>query len=81
MRMIYLHENLIIYKSSVENMSGKSNISEFHCSSLTLSWRRPLSYRSQLIDLVCISMDWFLYDRDPVTKELINRHNQSLYNL
>ena len=29
---------------------------------LTLSWRRPLSYRSQSIDLLRKSMDWFLYD-------------------
>ena len=31
---------------------------------LTLSWRRTLSYRNQSIDLVCIPMDWFLYDND-----------------
>ena len=30
--------------------------------SLTLSWRRPLSYRSQTIDLRNKLMDWFLYD-------------------
>ena len=29
---------------------------------LTLSWRRPLSYRNQSIDLPRKSMDWFLYD-------------------
>ena len=29
---------------------------------LTLSWRRPLSYRNQSIDLLCKSMNWFLYD-------------------
>ena len=29
---------------------------------LTLSWRRPLSYRSQPIDLRSKSMDWFLHD-------------------
>ena len=29
---------------------------------LTLSWRRPLSYRNQSIDLGSKSMDWFLYD-------------------
>ena len=29
---------------------------------LTLSWRRPLSYRKQSIDLLRKSMDWFLYD-------------------
>ena len=29
---------------------------------LTLSWRRPLSYRNQSSDLGSKSMDWFLYD-------------------
>ena len=29
---------------------------------LTLSWRRPLSYRNQSLDLLCKLMDWFLYD-------------------
>ena len=28
---------------------------------LTLSWRRPLSYRNQSIDLQSKSMDWFLH--------------------
>ena len=31
---------------------------------LTLSWRRPLSYRNQSIDLGSEPMDWFLYDND-----------------
>ena len=31
---------------------------------LTLSWRRSLSYRNHSIDLLCKSMDWFLYDRN-----------------
>ena len=30
----------------------------------TLSWRRALSYRNQSINLLCKSMNWFLYDRD-----------------
>ena len=29
---------------------------------LTLSWRRPLSYRNQFNDLRSKSMDWFLYN-------------------
>ena len=29
---------------------------------LTLSWRRPLSYRNQSIELLRKLMDWFLYD-------------------
>ena len=32
---------------------------------LTLSWRRPLSYRNQSIDLLCKSKYWFLYDNGP----------------
>ena len=31
---------------------------------LTLSWRRFLSYRNQFSELLCKSMDWFLYDGD-----------------
>ena len=31
-------------------------------SCLSLSWRRPLLYRNQSIDLLCKSMDWFLYN-------------------
>ena len=32
-----------------------------YLASLTLSWRRPLSYRNQSIDLLHKLMDWFLY--------------------
>ena len=35
---------------------------------LTLSWRRSISYRNQSIDLLCKSIDWFLYDRDHCDK-------------
>ena len=31
---------------------------------LTFSWRRSLSHRNQCIDLLCKSMNWFLYDSD-----------------
>ena len=34
----------------------------FSYNCLTLSWRRPLSYRNESIDLVRKCMDWFLYD-------------------
>ena len=37
---------------------------------LTFSWRRPLSYRNQSIDLRRKSMDWFLYDTASVMKGL-----------
>ena len=29
---------------------------------VSISLPRPLSYRNQFIDLLCKSMDWFLYD-------------------
>ena len=45
-----------------------------HC--LTLSWRRPLSYRNQPIDLRSKSMDWFLYDNG-LRHERVN-HLQSI---
>ena len=32
---------------------------------LTLSWRRPLSYRNQCTDFLRKSMDWFLYHAGP----------------
>ena len=39
---------------------------------LTLSWWMRLSYRNQSIDLVCKSMDWFLYDIN-LRHERVNR--------
>ena len=35
-----------------------------HHACLALSWRRSLSYRNQSIDVLCKSIDWFLYHRD-----------------
>ena len=35
------------------------------CLCLTLSWRRPLSYRNQSTDLLRKSVDWFLYENGP----------------
>ena len=50
----YLHEGAITFSLTSANYHNLTN--------LTLSWRRPLSYRDQSIDLLCKSMDWFLYD-------------------
>ena len=47
--------NLLFGKFNSENRQ-KSVVN------LTLSWRRPLSYTNQSIDLLRKSMDWFLYD-------------------
>ena len=46
---------------------------------LTLSWRRPLSYKNQSIDLLLKLMDWFLYDNG-LRHERVNysvTHSQS----
>ena len=48
---------------------------------LTLSWRRPLSYTNQSTDLLCILMDWFLYDnslRYEIVKDKPNIWNPKL---
>ena len=39
-----------------------NNIPKLFMKYLTLSWRRPLSYRNQSIDLQSKSVDWFLYN-------------------
>ena len=43
---------------------------------LTLSWRRPLSYRNQSIDFQSKSMDWFLYDNG-LRHERVNAYSSS----
>ena len=49
-------------KMQTKAFSLKFLLSKFYPNSLTLSWRRPISYRNQSIDLLHKSMDWFLYD-------------------
>ena len=44
---------------------------------LTLSWRRPLSYRNQSIDLQSKSMDWFLYGNG-LRHERVKHRNMKL---
>ena len=49
--------------SFIISICGQVNIVVFSWrKSLTLSWRRSLSYRNQSIDLLRWSMGWFLYD-------------------
>ena len=38
--------------------------SNYYLRFLTLSWQRSLSYRNRSTDLLCKSMNWFLYDKD-----------------
>ena len=44
------------------NMNIYREIFKYIIVLLTLSWRRPLSYRNQSIEMLCKPMDWFLYD-------------------
>ena len=46
-----------------EQRISNNIVNDFHwVVGLTLSWRRPISYRNQSIDLRSKSNDWFLYD-------------------
>ena len=45
---------------------------------LTLSWRKPLSYRNQSIDLLCKSMDLLLYDNGPRHERVNHQHEPLL---
>ena len=49
-------------RKKLSSSCEKDNPQENNTYNLTLSWRRPLSYRNQSIDLLCKSMGWFLYD-------------------
>ena len=46
--------------------------------SVTLSWRKFLSYRNQFINLIYKSVDWFLYDRD-LRHERVNIGSEQLF--
>ena len=58
---ISLGQKWQIFSSSIPKLI-KKNYNPRNTSTLTLSWRRPLSYRNQSIDLRSKSIDWFLYD-------------------
>ena len=53
--------NALFTSQNVQNHSYLHGFIQEHLF-LTLSWRRPISYRNQSIDLLCKSVDWFLYD-------------------
>ena len=55
------------YSYCLQNPELRSQLKHFFyvkLHHLTLSRRRSLSYRSQSIDVLCKSMNWFLYDMD-----------------
>ena len=55
----------------IESVKSKFEFMFLEQKSLTLSWRRPLLYRNQSINLQSKSMDWFVYDND-LRNEIIN---------
>ena len=58
--LFLIHEDILKHQKNLA--STKVYFNWIHWLKSTLSWRRPLSYRNQSIDLRCKSMDWFLYD-------------------
>ena len=57
-------EDLVKWRVEGLCYSKVSSLLTFFTKDLTLSSRRSLLYRSQSIDLLCKSIDWFLYDKD-----------------
>ena len=60
----YKMAGVILQSSSFLKQVGNFYVTAWSEISITLFWRRSISYRNQSIDLLCNSMDWFLYDRD-----------------
>ena len=60
-------------KKLLPNLWTKNDYKKKLSFSLTLSWRRSLSYRNQSIDLLSKSMEWFLNDRDICHERVINK--------
>ena len=56
------HGKLHFLYSDPTLKTQKYNVLDTFVRSLTLSWRRPSSYRNQSINLLRKSVDWFLYD-------------------
>ena len=78
--------NADLIKRAISNFNwqkvfSNTNINEkvflFNKMILTLSWRSPLSYKNQSIDLLCKSMGCFLYDNG-LRHERV-KHSQGLY--
>ena len=65
---------VVIFTNKNSNMLNLIICDAYHCQhTLTLSWRRPLSYRNQSIDLLRKPMDWFLFDNG-LRHERVNQY-------
>ena len=60
--MTYFAGKCFLFNLHLKRMKFRLTVKPSSSVCLTLSWRRPLSYRNQSIDLLSKSMDWFLYD-------------------
>ena len=69
------HKNNFFAIKNNDNDCSSSSINKN--SHLTLSRRRPISYRNQSISLQSKSMDWFLYDIDLCRERVNNSLNNS----
>ena len=70
-----------LYTSAETLYTSEMKIMKIILSSLTLSRRRPLSYRNQSIDLLRKSVDWFLYDNGLRLERVNNFLNIESYQL
>ena len=71
-----INTQIIINTHINTQIINNANYQQNHC--LTLSRRRPLSYRNQSSDLLCKSMDWFLYDNGLRLERVNNTADYSL---
>ena len=62
--LVYMKNSIVSVLPRLYEFSLTGNVSSIIGQEdfLTLSLRRPLSYRNQSFDLLCKSMDWFLYN-------------------
>ena len=70
----------LIYASTVTSIFPESIRKANEKQILTLSWRRPIPYRNQSIDLRSKSMKWFPYDIG-LRHERVKRINWLLFSL
>ena len=78
------HPNVAEAKLKISStITSYEGINNCFVKTLTFSWRRPLSYRNQSIDLLRRWMDWFLYDnglRHERVKNTLSNSNLLSYN-
>ena len=90
--LVYIEDQLILTLNSNSYKAPLALFEDYQywiksLEHLTFSWRRSLSYRNQSIDLLCKSMEWFLYDRylrhervkQPFSSKISKKYLKSLF--